>query len=199
MPKITNSILERVRQMNLAYALIGPPASGKSSVARELRKYGIPEMISYTTREPRPGEKHGTDYYFVDQDIFSHTELVEKISYSGHLYGLAKNEVLKKVEENPVTIVCTEIHGLEQLKKLLGKRLISIFLVVDEDTIIERVVMGGGDYAKVQERINYAKETGEFDNWHVADHIVKNTGSLEATVRQILAIMDLVEIKRPQP
>jgi guanylate kinase len=182
--------------MNLAYALIGPPASGKSAIARELRKYGIPEMISYTTREPRPGEKHSVDYYFVDRELFAHTELIEKASYSGHLYGLAKDEVLKKVEENPVTVVCTQMHGFEQLKKLLGKRIVSIFLLVDENTIIERVVLEGGDYAKVQERINYAKETGEFDNWQTADHVVKNTGSLDATVRQILAIMDLVEAKR---
>lgn len=183
--------------MNLAYALIGPPASGKSSVARELRQYSIPEMVSFTTREPRPGEKHGVDYYFVDRDVFSKTELVEKASYSGHLYGLAKNEVLKKVEENPVTVVCTQIHGFEQLKKLLGKRIISIFLLVDENTIIDRVVLEGGDYAKVQERINYAKETGEFDNWQTADYVVKNTGALEVTVRQILAIMDLVDIRPP--
>lgn len=183
--------------MNLAYALIGPPAAGKSSVARELRKYGIPEMISYTTREPRPGEKHGVDYYFVDREVFARTELVEKATYSGHLYGLAKTEVLKKVEENPVTVVCTEMHGLEQLKKLLGKRIISIFLLVDENTIIERVILQGGDYAKVQERINYAKETGEFNNWQTADHVVKNAGPLEVTVRQVMAIMDLVGIKRP--
>jgi Guanylate kinase len=179
--------------MNLAYALIGPPAAGKSAIARELGKYGVSEIIGYTTRPPRPGEQNGTDYRFVDKAAFATIELVEKVNYSGHLYGFGKNEVLAKIEEKPVSVVTVNRRGLDQLKKLLGQRVVSIFILVDENTIIDRVIGQGADGAAVQERINYAKVNGEFDNWQIADYVVKNTAPLEDAVRQVLAIMNLVE------
>lgn len=183
--------------MKLAYALIGPPTAGKTTIEKELRKYGIPAMVSYTTRPPRSGETEGVDYYFVTRETFSKTEMIEKVSYSGNFYGLAKNEVIQKTDQNPISVVSVDRHGLDQLKKLLGKRLISIFILVDEATIIDRVLLQGGNPEQIQERINYAKAAGEFDQWQIADYVVKNTSSLDSAVRQILAIMDLVQPKPP--
>jgi guanylate kinase len=181
--------------VNLAYALIGPPSCGKSTIARELTKYGVCEIVGYTTRPPRSGELDGVDYHFIDKDTFAKTELIEKVTYSGHFYGLGNKEVMGKIEKNPVSVVSVDRNGFDQLKKLLGQRVVSIFILTDEATIIDRVIEQGGNPDIVQERINYAKATGEFDNWQIADHVVKNTGSLENAVRQVLAIMKLVEIK----
>ncbi len=181
--------------MNLAYALIGPPSCGKSAIAKELTKYGVAEFVSYTTRPPRPGEQDGIDYRFIDKETFANTELIEKITYSGHFYGLGKKEVMGKIEKNPVSVVGVDRNGFYQLRKLLGQRVISIFILVDEHTIIDRVIEQCGNPEAVQERINYAKAAGEFDDWQIADYVVKNTASLEDAVRQVLAIMKLVDIK----
>lgn len=174
--------------MNKVYALIGPPASGKSSILHELAQYSIPEMVSHTTRKPRPGEEHGVHYYFVSKDDFQKTELIERVEYSGNFYGLSKAEVLDKVKLYPVSLVAVEMQGLTQLKKLLANRLESIFLMTDYDTIITRMLARGDADALINRRIEYAKSTGEFDKWQTATYVVKNTGSLEVAVRQILAI-----------
>jgi guanylate kinase len=184
-----------VTALNLAYALIGPPSCGKSAIAKELTKYGVAEFVSYTTRPPRPGEQDGIDYRFIDKETFANTELIEKITYSGHFYGLGKKEVMGKIEKNPVSVVGVDRNGFYQLRKLLGQRVISIFILVDEHTIIDRVIEQCGNPEAVQERINYAKAAGEFDDWQIADYVVKNTASLEDAVRQVLAIMKLVDIK----
>ncbi|MDR7867913.1 MAG: hypothetical protein RIN56_13990 [Sporomusaceae bacterium] len=185
--------------MNLAYALIGPPSCGKSTIARELTKYGVTEIVGYTTRPPRPGEQDGVDYRFIDKDTFANTDLIEKVTYSGHFYGLGKKEVMGKLEKNPICVVGVDRNGFDQLKKLLGQRVVSIFILIDEATIIDRVIEQGGNPDTVQERINYAKTTGEFDHWQIADHVVKNTGSLENTVRQVMAIMKLVDLRSATP
>ncbi len=185
--------------MNLVYALIGPPFCGKSTIARELTKHGVAEIVSHTTRPARPGELEGVDYYFIDRETFVNTELVEKVTYSGNFYGLGKKEVMTKLEKNPVCVVDVDRNGFDQLKKLLGRRVVSVFILIDEATIIDRVIEQGGNPDAVQERINYAKAAGEFDNWQIADHVVKNTGTLENAVLQVLAIMKLVDIRPIAP
>ena len=45
--------------------LIGPSGSGKSTIANELETFGIPQIISYTTRPMRPGEEQGVGHHFI--------------------------------------------------------------------------------------------------------------------------------------
>ncbi len=177
--------------MNRIFVLIGPPASGKTSIAAKLASLGIPEMVSHTTRQPREGEMEGIHYYFVSKGEFSELELIERVTYSGHHYGLSKAEVLKKVNDHPISIVVVERSGLEQLKKLLGQRVESIYIMIDDITIIERMLHRGESNADIQRRFEYAKKNGEFDHWQIADYVVKNTKDIEDAVRQILAIMGL--------
>lgn len=177
--------------MNKVFVIIGPPASGKTAIAAKLASLGIPEMVSHTTREQREGEIHGVNYYFVSKDEFSSLELIERVTYSGQYYGLSKAEVIKKVNEHPISIVVVERSGLEQIKKLLGTRVESIFIMIDDVTIIERMLNRGEANEHIQKRFEYAKKNGEFDNWQIADYVVKNTKTIEDAVRQIMAIMGL--------
>ena len=52
--------------------LLGPSAVGKSTVVHRLREdiENLYFSVSMTTRDPRPGEVEGVDYYFVDWDEF---------------------------------------------------------------------------------------------------------------------------------
>ncbi len=174
--------------MNKVYALIGPPAAGKTTIQKELLKYGIPAMLSHTTRKPRDGEQHGTHYYFVNREEFQKTEIIERVEYSGSVYGLSKTEVLDKVNRHPISTVAVETQGFVQLKKLLANRVASIFIMVDYDTVISRLLDRGDNNGLINRRLEYANSTGEFNNWQTADYVVKNTGCLDSAVRQILAI-----------
>ena len=113
------------------------------------------------------------------------------MSYSGFLYGLTREEVLNKVKVHAVSVIDIDIDGFKQLKKLLGERIESIYILIDKDTILERCISEGDRLEEIKNRIEYAEKAGEFNNWQIADHVVKNTGSLESTLRQMLAIMGL--------
>lgn len=182
--------------MNKVYAIIGPPASGKTSIVKALAEYGVPTLISHTSRAPKPGEEHGIDYYFVKKQDFSAMNLLEKASYADQLYGLTKEEVLNKIKHYPVSVVDIDMAGFGQLKKLLGERLNSIYTLVDKNEIINRYIVQGENNVSIKQRLEYAEKNGEFNNWQIADYVVKNTGQLEVTVRQVLAIMGLVITKK---
>ena len=84
-------------------AICGPSASGKDFMARKIMEKcaaeNIPchQIVSCTTRPPRPGEVNGKDYHFLSQEEFY--DLVEKglmleyTEFRGWHYGTPKNEV----------------------------------------------------------------------------------------------------------
>ena len=70
--------------------MIGPAGSGKSALVKELRKYGVPMLVSHTTRPVKAGEEHGVDYYFVTGEQFAQARPFERVSYKGYLFGMTK-------------------------------------------------------------------------------------------------------------
>lgn len=149
-------------------------------------------LVSHTTRPAKSGEQDGVDYYFVDNDGFAKARPFERIHYNGHQFGLTKEEVSRKMNEYPACTVDIDRGGFDQLKKLIGDRLESIFILVDKETIFSRFMMNGEKLEAVKARIDLAEANGEYDNWQIADHVVKNTGSVDRAVLQILAIMGKV-------
>ena len=179
--------------INKVFALIGPAGSGKSALVKELRKHGIPMLVSHTTRPAKTGEQHGVDYYFVNSEQFAQARPFERVSYNGYLFGMTKEEVAQKLNQYPASIVDIDRDGFDQLKKLIGERMESIFILVDQETIFSRFVMNGEKFEDVKARIDYAEAKGEYDNWRIADHVVKNTRALDRAALQILAIMGKVK------
>ena len=58
--------------------LAGPSAVGKSTVVSRLRSdvEGLYFSVSMTTRQPRPGEQDGVDYFFVTPETFQQLSLI---------------------------------------------------------------------------------------------------------------------------
>ena len=178
--------------MNKVFAIIGPAGSGKSSILKALKRCpGVVVMLSHTTRPPHPDEENGIHYHFVSKDEFTKMILIERVTYAGQFYGLSKDEVMSKVAKYPVSFVDIDLDGFRQLKKLLGERLESIYILVDKETILTRYVSEGRSDDEIRRRLEFAEKQGEFNNWQIADHVVKNTSGLDVAVRQILAIANL--------
>lgn len=178
--------------MNKVYALIGPPASGKTTIVKQLfQHFGIPALISHTTRPLKEGEEDGKDYYFVSKSEFAAIQHIEKIVYSGYFYGLSKDEVLNKIKLHSISVVDIDVEGYYQLKKFLSERLESIYILVDKDEILNRYLAQGKSPEDITTLIEAAEANGEYNNWQIADHVVKNTSSIEVTLRQIIAIINL--------
>lgn len=181
--------------MNKIYAIIGPHASGKTVLINKLRIMGIPYIISHTTRKPRSGERNAQDYFFVGKEEFFKLDLIEKATYQGEYYGITKMELLKKMQANPINIVMLEQNGFKQLKKFLGDRLESIYIMVDYVTMVERMLARNESNDMIKKNLEYAETNGEFMTWKITNHVVKNVNETNVAINQILALMGLLQPK----
>lgn len=72
----------------------GPSGSGKSRMAKELKEFGFSQLITYTTRPMRPGEKESRDYHFVSVYEFESMILSDALAkfavFKGNYYGTSK-------------------------------------------------------------------------------------------------------------
>lgn len=181
--------------MNKIYAIIGPHASGKKMIIHHLRRLGVSYIVGHTTRKPRPTEQDGDDYYFVDKEEFFKLDLVEKTTYKGEYYGISKSILLESMRNHSATAVLLNQSGLKQLKRLLGARLESIYIMVDYVTMVERMLANNETNEMIKHNLEYAETNGELLTWKITDYVVKNKNSIAITVNQILALMDLMEMK----
>lgn len=181
--------------MNKIYAIIGPHAAGKTAIISKLKTQGIPFIVSHTTRNPRPDEREGREYYFVSKEDFFKLDLVEKVTYQGEYYGIAKNELLNKMQSSKINTVMVEQSGYKQLKKLLGERLESIYIMVDYVTMVERMLNAKESNDQIKKQLEYTETNGELENWKLTNHVVKNINNINITINQILAIMGLLARK----
>ncbi|OAA68220.1 Guanylate kinase/L-type calcium channel [Niveomyces insectorum RCEF 264] len=113
---------------NRPVVISGPSGVGKSTLCRKLLET-YPETfsttVSHTTRQPRPGEVDGRDYYFVSRDEFASlaaaNAFVEYTEYNGHRYGTSKQTMLDQTARGWTAVVVLDVDvdmdGVKALKK----------------------------------------------------------------------------------
>lgn len=130
---------------NLVIVISGPSGSGKSTVIDALCKADgtLQQSVSVTTRQPRPNEVEGVDYYFrskaefeehVQQDSF-----LEWAEYGGNFYGTLKSEIVSAREAGKDAILEIEVKGALQiqLQNLSPARSLFIFIIPPSFAILE--------------------------------------------------------------
>jgi guanylate kinase len=103
--------------------LTGPSGVGKGTLVRSLlaRHPELYLSISATTREPRPGEVDGKDYYFVDRQEFETMlqsgQLLEWAEYANNYYGTPSAKIQENIEQGKIVILEIELVGARTIKK----------------------------------------------------------------------------------
>lgn len=128
--------------------LTGASGAGKTELLNTLcDHFPFKRIVSVTTREKRPGEVEGKDYYYISAQKFQELEdagqLVQKVNFMGRRYATTRDELTHILESGFIPIVIVEPSGLPQFKKIcdmLEIRLVSVFLRIELDTALSRYV-----------------------------------------------------------
>ena len=153
--------------------LVGPSASGKSAIVKELMaNYGLEKFITCTTRQMRVGEVDGVDYYFFTEEEFSvrysNDEFIETVYYNGNYYGTLK----KEANDNKVVIL--EPQGLNNFVNVLDN-VFAVYLQTDETILKERMIKRGDSMLEVMKRLENDRILFSEDQLSKIDYSINTT------------------------
>jgi len=104
------------------FIVAAPSGGGKTSLVAALleRDRGVRLSISHTTRAPRPGERNGEHYHFVDEATFlqliSKNAFLEYAQVYGHYYGTGRAPVKQLLDEGFNVMLDIDWQGARQVK-----------------------------------------------------------------------------------
>ena len=170
--------------------LTGPASSGKDTIMQALlqRYPDMKRVISTTTREKRPGEVEGKDYYFVNKEQFEQmirdNKFFEYVEFHGNLYGTAKDEL------EPFTQSQDLIWRVEMSRASKVKNGLVLYIdVLDWQILRDRMRKRGMSDEEIKERLN--RDKADFAKFGANfKHIIYNEeGKLNETIGQIAGII----------
>ena len=156
------------------FVISAPSGAGKTSLIEAVMREDLRLKISvsYTTRAPRPGEKNGVDYHFVDEATFlamrERGEFLESAEVHGNRYGTSKKVILDAVQRGEDLILEIDWQGAQQVRKLYPG-CIGIFILPPSVEELERRMRARGQDsgAVIRRRVENAREelahAGEFN------------------------------------
>lgn len=120
----------------LLIIMSGPSGVGKGTIREKLmedKTLNLFYSVSMTTRNPRPGEVDGREYYFVSKDEFKknieNDNLLEWAEFVGNYYGTPRDKVEKMRDEGKNVLLEIDVNGTSQvLSKLDPNDVISVFI-----------------------------------------------------------------------
>lgn len=171
----------------------GPSGAGKTSILREILKRNgdLDFSISYTTRERRPEEIEGQDYYFVSQNDFQSLleggEFLEWARVHGNIYGTSRNLVQKSILSGRDILLDVDIQGALSIMKKL-ERAVYIFVAPPSyEELIKRLTARGTESAQsLKVRLEDAK--WELEQVKHFQYVVVNS-NLNSSTNQFEAII----------
>ncbi len=162
------------------YIISAPSGAGKTSLVKQLVAdlAGLTVSVSHTTRQMRPGEIHGQDYYFVSVAEFQ--AMLEKQAFLEHaqvfdnFYGTAQQTVEDKLKQGLDVILEIDWQGAEQIKQLLPDSLSIFILPPSTEILLQRLRNRGQDdepiiARRMRDAVTEMRHYDEFDYLVVND------------------------------
>ncbi len=173
--------------------LSGPSGAGKSTIINHASP-NIGEYyfsISTTTRQPREGEEHGVDYYFVTHEEFEEGikagDFLEYATVHGNYYGTSLKPVNEALAQGKLVIFDIDVQGHRLVRAKMGDYVTSAFITPPTLKELEKRLYARAtdDTSIIERRIENAKEEinaiGEFD-FVIINDVIEEASSQFTTI-----------------
>ncbi|MGE4326290.1 MAG: guanylate kinase [Pseudodonghicola sp.] len=188
----------------LLIILSSPSGAGKSTLAKRLRAWdpSIVFSVSATTRQPRPGEVHGTDYHFMTEAQFkAHVTddgMLEHAHVFGNFYGSPRGPIEAAIDRGEDVLFDIDWQGAQQIRNsALGQHTLSIFLLPPSIAELRRRLISRGqdDADTIGRRMQ--KSWDEISHWGSYDYVLIND-DLDRTEERLKTIITATRLRRIQ-
>lgn len=188
------------KEKGILFVLSGPSGVGKGTVRKTLFKQAddLKYSISVTTRQMRPGEQDGIDYFFKTKEQFEQMierdELLEYAKYVDNYYGTPKQYVEDMLNEGFDVFLEIEVQGALQVKEKFPEGVFIFLIPPSLEELKNRIVRRGTESKKlVTNRLKEAQK--EIKMMYAYNYVVVNDDVYRA-VDKINAIITSEHCRR---
>ncbi|MBV8095521.1 MAG: guanylate kinase [Acetobacteraceae bacterium] len=170
----------KIPRRGLCLVIAAPSGGGKSSITRALLELepDLCRSVSVTTREPRPGEREGVDYYFQDRASFERSvqfgAFLEWAQVFGNFYGTPRAPVEEALAAGCDVAFDIDWQGFRALRDALPGDVVGVFLLPPALHALEKRLhqRRGDDPAEIARRMRAARD--EMSHWREFDYVIVN-------------------------
>lgn len=180
------------KRHGILFVVSAPSGAGKTTLVSEViaRDPRLRLSVSHTTRPPRPHEKHGVSYHFIDDQTFvrmiDENAFLEHARVFDHRYGTSRAWVEEQLEHGVDVILEIDWQGARQVRKVAAA-VASVFILPPSLRVLHERLRGRGDGrdAVIRRMRDARAEIAHFNEY---EHIVVNDDR-EQAIRELEAIV----------
>ncbi|UTW53871.1 guanylate kinase [Kordiimonas sp. SCSIO 12610] len=189
------------KRRGLMLVMSSPSGAGKTTLSRMLLadEKDMVMSVSATTREARPGEESGKDYYFVGHDRFremiDNNELLEHAVVFENRYGTPRGPVMQALSDGKDVLFDIDWQGTQQLAESAGGDLVRVFVLPPSIAELEnRLKKRAQDSEEVVQK-RMAEAESEISHWAEYDYVLINN-DLDKTYADLRNILNAERLRR---
>jgi guanylate kinase len=183
------------------FIVAAPSGAGKSSLVNAVlaKEPGIALSISFTSRAPRPGERHAQHYHFVDKAEFERMiaagDFFEHALVHGDYKGTARQSVEPQLAAGKDVLLEIDWQGARQVREKMPDCVSVFILPPSRDALETRMRNRGQDTeAVIAQRLAAARE--EMSHFDEFDYVIVNE-HFDAAAAELRAIFVAHRLRRP--
>jgi len=175
------------------FVLSAPSGAGKTSLSQRIRANlpDVVQVVTCTTRAPRPGESDGREYHFLSRQAFEQRvaagDFLEWAQVHGQLYGTLRQSVETATAAGQDVLLVIDVQGAAQ-HRAAGLDAVYVFVLPPSwEVLAERLRARGSESASIQaQRLLVARQ--ELAHYTAYDYVVINdqlddaVGTLQAII-----------------
>lgn len=169
-----------------------PSGAGKTTICRRLlaQRKDLRYSVSCTTRQPRPGERNGKAYHFLDREEFKRRitrhEFLEYAHVHDEYYGTPRAFIEETVSSGKNVVLAIDVQGALNIRRKMPSVVLVFVMPPSVEELRARLAARKDHQESVAKRVAAAR--AEMAAAKDYDYVVVND-DLDAAVAQIDSIL----------